>query len=241
MAEEVLGGPERRRLLGHGGAFLYEKAASSQGVLRRHREPQPRDTESPEIEQAQTQRRPMTRAAVRARQGCSKSARLVEVDDIASEEANERECTPASGNGSAGCQSGAASSSCTKGSECAPGPSPCSWCTPPQTPPPGASATAWGALEAAMGAARAEEVQLREAATKVQEELRQERQTRRRLEQEVNELRQRAKCIICFDRARAVALQPCFHLVICEECKESLGSCPVCRVRVHGYLKIMIG
>ena len=78
-------------------------------------------------------------------------------------------------------------------------------------------------------------------------ELAAERQQRQHLEvrmreilREVKEYEQMRLCTICMDRTRQVALQPCFHLVACEQCSARLMRCPICLCVIHGRFSVRV-
>ena len=37
------------------------------------------------------------------------------------------------------------------------------------------------------------------------------------------------ECVVCFERARAVAFVPCGHFCVCSKCGQRLDECPICR------------
>ena len=37
------------------------------------------------------------------------------------------------------------------------------------------------------------------------------------------------ECVVCFERARAVAFVPCGHFCVCSKCGHRLDECPICR------------
>ena len=46
-------------------------------------------------------------------------------------------------------------------------------------------------------------------------------------------------CAICFDANRDHAFIPCGHLIICEDCKDSVGDeCPICKDKYIAIVKI---
>jgi len=47
-----------------------------------------------------------------------------------------------------------------------------------------------------------------------------------------------ATCVVCIDRAPVIALRPCGHRCVCEECVESVKECPLCRALVEGALRV---
>lgn len=65
-------------------------------------------------------------------------------------------------------------------------------------------------------------------------------QTPRERQLQVDECRGRMQCTVCLDAERCVALQPCFHLVACQQCVQRLQSCPVCRATVEGHLRVSL-
>ena len=47
------------------------------------------------------------------------------------------------------------------------------------------------------------------------------------------------ECKICLDKALAVALRPCGHIAVCEDCEEKLPKkCPICRKLIVGTLRV---
>jgi hypothetical protein len=47
-------------------------------------------------------------------------------------------------------------------------------------------------------------------------------------------------CVICLDRARTAALEPCGHALLCHSCaaavlRTAAPACPVCRARATGF------
>ena len=37
------------------------------------------------------------------------------------------------------------------------------------------------------------------------------------------------ECVVCFERARAVAFLPSGHFCVCSKCGQRLSECPICR------------
>ena len=60
--------------------------------------------------------------------------------------------------------------------------------------------------------------------------------------QEKSESPERSKeCKICMDKDLSVALRPCGHIVVCEDCVGKLSrKCPTCRETIIGTLKIYL-
>ena len=50
-----------------------------------------------------------------------------------------------------------------------------------------------------------------------------------------------SNCVVCHERAREVAFDPCGHFVCCSECGERVSTCPLCRVTIQGKLRIYVG
>ena len=50
------------------------------------------------------------------------------------------------------------------------------------------------------------------------------------------------KCIICIDNAKNVIFTPCYHMVICQLCYDSLekNQCPICRKEIRDSVNIFI-
>jgi hypothetical protein len=36
------------------------------------------------------------------------------------------------------------------------------------------------------------------------------------------------ECLVCLERERTVALNPCNHLAVCDQCAKAIGTCPYC-------------
>ena len=48
-------------------------------------------------------------------------------------------------------------------------------------------------------------------------------------------------CVVCHERKREVAFDPCGHFVCCSECGERVSTCPLCRGTIEGKLRIYVG
>jgi predicted nucleic acid-binding Zn-ribbon protein len=48
-------------------------------------------------------------------------------------------------------------------------------------------------------------------------------------------------CIICMERPSDVAVVPCGHFCLCEECAAKCNNCPICRTEKESLLKIYVG
>ena len=48
-------------------------------------------------------------------------------------------------------------------------------------------------------------------------------------------------CVVCHERAREVAFDPCGHFVCCSECGERVSTCPLCRGTIERKLRIYVG
>ena len=46
------------------------------------------------------------------------------------------------------------------------------------------------------------------------------------------------QCVCCWDRASTVALRPCGHVCVCDECSGNTQSCPLCRTKVSTAMRI---
>lgn len=49
------------------------------------------------------------------------------------------------------------------------------------------------------------------------------------LEKENEEIRDKYRCVVCYDRCKNVVLEPCLHFVCCDKCSDDLVECPICR------------
>jgi len=52
--------------------------------------------------------------------------------------------------------------------------------------------------------------------------------------------RGRAWCVVCFENPQEMAIDPCGHMSMCEECMKSVKDCPICRGPIHKAMKIII-
>ena len=48
-------------------------------------------------------------------------------------------------------------------------------------------------------------------------------------------------CVVCHERAREVAFDPCGHFVCCSECGLRVSTCPLCRGAIEKKLRIYVG
>ena len=46
------------------------------------------------------------------------------------------------------------------------------------------------------------------------------------------------QCVCCWDRVSTVALRPCGHVCVCDECSGNTQSCPLCRTKVSAIMRI---
>jgi len=46
------------------------------------------------------------------------------------------------------------------------------------------------------------------------------------------------ECTVCMNRQAEVALDPCGHLCVCQQCAGSVAHCPVCRGSIHKRLRV---
>jgi chromosome segregation ATPase len=60
-----------------------------------------------------------------------------------------------------------------------------------------------------------------------------------RIKQRVKEeMDDKAKCLICFDRTKAIIFVPCGHKVCCATCSSQVRICPVCRANIEIKQKV---
>ena len=45
-------------------------------------------------------------------------------------------------------------------------------------------------------------------------------------------------CVVCFERAAVIVVQPCNHLVVCEVCEALIVECPICSGTKENVLRI---
>ena len=50
-----------------------------------------------------------------------------------------------------------------------------------------------------------------------------------------------SNCVVCHERAREVAFDPCGHFVCCSECGLRVSTCPLCRGAIERNLRIYVG
>ena len=50
-----------------------------------------------------------------------------------------------------------------------------------------------------------------------------------------------SNCVVCHERAREVAFDPCGHFVCCSECGLRVSTCPLCRGAIEKKLRIYVG
>jgi len=50
----------------------------------------------------------------------------------------------------------------------------------------------------------------------------------------------RAWCVVCLERPHEMAIDPCGHMSMCEECMKSVKDCPICRGPIHKAMKIIV-
>ncbi|XP_052238229.1 baculoviral IAP repeat-containing protein 7-A-like isoform X2 [Dreissena polymorpha] len=55
---------------------------------------------------------------------------------------------------------------------------------------------------------------------------------------ENEKLKEQRVCKVCMDREVCVTFLPCRHLATCEECGESISTCPICRSDVESKVKV---
>ena len=48
-------------------------------------------------------------------------------------------------------------------------------------------------------------------------------------------------CVVCHERKREVAFDPCGHFVCCSECGLRVSTCPLCRGAIERNLRIYVG
>ena len=48
-------------------------------------------------------------------------------------------------------------------------------------------------------------------------------------------------CVVCHERAREVAFDPCGHFVCCSGCGLRVSTCPLCRGAIERNLRIYVG
>ena len=58
------------------------------------------------------------------------------------------------------------------------------------------------------------------------------------LEEENRKLKENLLCKICLDQKADILFLPCGHLTSCPQCSMSLLSCPLCRKKINGKLKV---
>jgi hypothetical protein len=60
-----------------------------------------------------------------------------------------------------------------------------------------------------------------------------------RIKQKVKEeVEDKSKCLICFDRTRGIIFVPCGHKVCCTQCSNQVKNCPICRANIEIKQKV---
>ena len=62
-----------------------------------------------------------------------------------------------------------------------------------------------------------------------------------KLEKSSRKRRRVRHCVVCLERAREVAFDPCGHFVCCSECGLRVSTCPLCRGAIERNLRIYVG
>ena len=47
------------------------------------------------------------------------------------------------------------------------------------------------------------------------------------------------ECIICLERVRDQLLRPCNHYAVCEKCRKSIRTCPICRASITDSISVI--
>jgi hypothetical protein len=47
-------------------------------------------------------------------------------------------------------------------------------------------------------------------------------------------------CALCMTEEKGLACIPCGHLATCVPCGHSLRSCPICRTKIDGFVRIYL-
>ncbi|CAK8698369.1 unnamed protein product [Clavelina lepadiformis] len=59
-----------------------------------------------------------------------------------------------------------------------------------------------------------------------------------REDDELQIVREREKCVVCFTHATNALIIPCGHLCMCLECVVKVQTCPMCRTEIYQTLKV---
>tara|TARA_B100001964_G_C13776819_1_gene398464 strand:+ start:142 stop:477 length:336 start_codon:yes stop_codon:yes gene_type:complete len=54
----------------------------------------------------------------------------------------------------------------------------------------------------------------------------------------LEDVRLKFQCLVCYDNLKSVVLEPCLHLVTCRKCSEKLETCPICRSSIETMLLV---
>ncbi|KAG5336192.1 DIAP2 inhibitor, partial [Acromyrmex heyeri] len=60
------------------------------------------------------------------------------------------------------------------------------------------------------------------------------------LQEENRKLKEARLCKVCMDHELAIVFLPCGHLATCSNCAPVFARCPLCRFRIHGYVRIFL-
>ena len=66
----------------------------------------------------------------------------------------------------------------------------------------------------------------------------QEEDNDRKLRDQIQEMKDERSCKICLDHEACVVFLPCGHLSSCTSCAPALTSCPVCRAKLQGLVRV---
>ncbi|KAM9413021.1 E3 ubiquitin-protein ligase XIAP-like [Salvelinus alpinus] len=58
--------------------------------------------------------------------------------------------------------------------------------------------------------------------------------------EKLRKLQREKQCKVCMDRDICIVFIPCGHLVVCKECSEALGKCPICCAAITQKIKTYI-
>lgn len=65
-------------------------------------------------------------------------------------------------------------------------------------------------------------------------------ETKKKLEEQNREIKEKISCVICCEAERAITFLPCGHLVCCAQCAPACNTCAVCRKEIKGTVKVSL-
>ena len=58
------------------------------------------------------------------------------------------------------------------------------------------------------------------------------------MEEEIEKIKDKYSCSVCFTNTRNIIFEPCNHFVCCKDCGIKLNKCPICRSDIISLLLV---